>query len=161
MQCANPCATCDNQKCFTCQANSYFYDGGCYNTCPSEAQFVYGIYCRNCLKSNCIKCNDEGLCTICEPSFYIYEGVCMASCPSDYEPDIISQSQCVIKPQVAYFNYIKYIEHKKILIIPATAILIISLMLLYFAESKLIFIAFLLAVPQVICIVQLTANYMH
>lgn len=85
----------------------------------------------------------------------------MATCPSDYEPDIISESQCVIKPQVAYFNYIKYIEHKKILIVPSTVILVISLILLYFAENKLLFVAFLLGVPQVIGIVQLTANFVH
>lgn len=85
----------------------------------------------------------------------------MGSCPSDYEPDIISQSQCVIKPKVAYFKYIKYIEHKKILIIPSTVILVISLILLYYAESKVFFIAFLLGVPQVVGIVQLTVNYAH
>jgi proprotein convertase subtilisin/kexin type 5 len=105
--CPSLCATCDIQKCFTCNIGSYFFDGICYAVCPSQAPNIYGLYCRNCLKTDCIKCNSQGSCTMCVPGTYNFNGDCAAACPSAYEPDFVTNSQCILKSDIAYFNYIK------------------------------------------------------
>jgi hypothetical protein len=95
------------QKCFTCATGAYFYDGMCYNVCPAQAPNIFGIYCRNCLKTDCIKCNTQGACTLCLPNTYNYNGDCLSACPDDYEADLATNSQCVLRADIAYFHYIK------------------------------------------------------
>lgn len=44
---------------------------------------------------------------MCVPGTYNFNGDCAAACPSAYEPDFVTNSQCILKPDIAYFNYIK------------------------------------------------------
>lgn len=160
-QCPTFCATCDIQKCFTCTPTAYFYDGMCYNVCPTQAPNILGIYCRNCAKNNCINCNTQGACTICLPNTYNYNGECLAACPSDYQPDFATNTQCVLRSDIAYFNYIEGLESSKIWIAPSSSILLLSLPLFFFASSKFYCFAFILAGPQVLALIELTGNYIH
>jgi proprotein convertase subtilisin/kexin type 5 len=79
--CPNLCATCTSLSCLTCTLANYFYAGTCYSSCPANAPFVYGIYCRNCLTDRCLVCNSDGMCSLCAANTYNYNGMCVSTCP--------------------------------------------------------------------------------
>jgi hypothetical protein len=84
-------------------------------------------------------------------------------CPKDYEPDLIAQTTCILKPIVAYYKYISGQESNKILMLPGTMILLVTLPILLkiYTSIPLFLFAFLLSIPQLICLAQFCFLYLH
>lgn len=105
--CPGLCTTCTKTKCLTCDYASYLFKELCYNTCPAEAPYSYGIYCRNCLKDNCLLCNNNNECIMCEQNYFLFQGACLITCPQNYEPDSITSLACVKTSSSALFEFLQ------------------------------------------------------
>jgi hypothetical protein len=160
LPCASNCATCNSNECLTCQSSNYFYAGSCYASCPPAAPYPFGLYCRNCLADQCILCNSNGACTYCSAPYLLSpQGTCLAACAEDYEPDSLTATRCVKQPAAAFAEYVAYLEAMKVWTLPGCLALVLSLLLLPFAELRMMGLLFLLAVPQSLALVQFVVLY--
>ena len=107
----------------------------------------------------CQICNDNNECTLCFSGYYTHQGSCTSTCPSDYEIDSLSTTKCILKPEVAYQQYLAQEESDKVLIMPSSVLALMLLPLTYFASNVLFALACLATVPQGLALAQIAWHY--